>query len=104
MMERLGPGRTRILCDKHGGRNKYGRLLQQQFPEFLVEVRAEGSIESAYAWGPKRRRTEVRFRIGCEDFLPLALASMASKYLPETAMLAFIRLWCALLPRFRSTA
>src|SRR5215213_6299149 len=24
-----------IVCDKHGGRNRYGRLLQQQFPETL---------------------------------------------------------------------
>ena len=104
MMERIGPGRTRILCDKHGGRNKYGRMLQQQFPEFLVEVREEGSIESAYAWGPKRGRVEVRFRIGCEEFLPVALASMASKYLRETAMLAFNRFWCARLPELRPTA
>jgi hypothetical protein len=104
MIERLGPGRTRILCDKHGGRNRYGRLLQQQFCETLVEVREEGAIESAYAWGPKRTRVEVRFRMGCEDFLPVALASMASKYLREAAMLAFNRFWCQRLPELRPTA
>jgi hypothetical protein len=104
MLDRLGPRQTRVICDKHGGRNKYGRLLQQQFPEYLVEVREEGPIESAYAWGPKRRRTEARFRIGCEDHLPVALASMASKYLREAAMLAFNRFWCQRLPELRPTA
>jgi hypothetical protein len=104
MLDQLGPGPARIICDKHGGRNKYGRLLQQQFPDYLVEVRKEGSIESAYAWGPKRRRIEARFRIGCEDHLPVALASMASKYLREAAMLAFNRFWCGRLPDLRPTA
>jgi ribonuclease HIII len=104
MFERVGPGPKRVLCDKHGGRNRYGRLLQQQFCETLVEVREEGSIQSAYAWGPKRSRVEVRFRIGCENFLPVALASMASKYLREAAMLAFNRFWCQRLPELRPTA
>jgi hypothetical protein len=104
MLDRFGPRRARVVCDKHGGRNKYGRLLQQQFPDDLVEVREEGSTESAYAWGPKSRRIEARFRIGCEDHLPVALASMASKYLREAAMLAFNRFWCQRLPELRPTA
>jgi hypothetical protein len=104
MFERLGPGPKRVLCDKHGGRNRYGRLLQQQFYETLVEVREEGPIESAYAWGPKRSRIDIRFRMSCESFLPVALASMASKYLREAAMLAFNRFWCQRLPELRPTA
>jgi hypothetical protein len=104
MLDRLGPRRARVICDKHGGRNKYSRLLQQQFPDYLVEVREESSIESAYAWGPKRRRIEARFRVGCEDHLPVALASMASKYLREAAMLAFNWFWCQRLPELRPTA
>ncbi len=104
MLEQLGRRPARVLCDKHGGRNKYGRLLQQQFPEYLIEVREEGSIESAYAWGPKRSRIELRLRIGGEDFLPVALASMASKYLREAAMLAFNRFWCQRVPELKPTA
>ena len=104
VMEGIGPGATRILCDKHGGRNRYAPLLQQQFCETLVEIRLEGPIESAYAWGPAERRVEARFRVESEEFLPVALASMASKYLREAAMLAFNRFWCQQLPELRPTA
>jgi ribonuclease HII len=84
-----------VVCDKHGGRNRYGRILQQQFPDVLVEVRGEKQAESVYRWGPKAQRVEVRFRVKGESFLPTALASMASKYLRELAMRAFNDFWCA---------
>ena len=50
-----------VVCDKHGGRNRYGRLLQQSFPEYLIEVHEEGLAASTYRWGPEERRVEVRF-------------------------------------------
>ena len=68
-----------IVCDKHGGRNYYSRLLQQQFPDPLVEVHGEGNARSVYRWGPPEQRIEVCFRTGGEAFMPAALASMASK-------------------------
>ncbi len=82
------------VCDKHGGRNQYGRLLQCRFPDALVEVHGEGSRESIYRWGPEATRIEVRFLAGAESFLPTALASMTSKYLRELAMRAFNDFWC----------
>ena len=82
------------VCDKHGARNQYGRLLQQQFPDVLVEVHGECASESIYRWGPMETRIDVRFRPGAETFLPAALASMASKYLRELAMRAFNDFWC----------
>jgi hypothetical protein len=86
--------RVLAVCDKHGARNQYGRLLQQQFPDLLVEVHGEGAAESIYRWGPSETRIEVRFRPGAEAFLPTALASMTSKYLRELAMRAFNDFWC----------
>jgi len=97
-------GPVRIICDKHGGRSRYGPLLQRQFCESLVEVHREDPTESRYAWGPAGARIEVRFRVQGEEFLPVALASMASKYLREAAMLAFNRFWCARVPELRPTA
>lgn len=82
------------VCDKHGARNQYGRLLQQQFPDVLVEVHGESARESIYRWGTGETRIDVRFRAGGESFLPTALASMASKYLRELAMRAFNDFWC----------
>ena len=93
-----------IVCDKHGGRNFYGRLLQQQFPERLVEVHGESSAESLYRWGPEAERIEICFRAGGETFLPAALASMASKYLRELAMRAFNDFWCGRLEDLAPTA
>jgi hypothetical protein len=93
-----------VICDKHGGRNRYGSLLQRHFPEWLVEVHSEGAEESIYRWGPKTRRIEVRFRCRAEAFLPAAVASMTSKYLRELAMRAFNEFWRQQIPDLRPTA
>jgi ribonuclease HII len=93
-----------VVCDKHGGRNRYGRLLQQQFPDTLVEVYEESLAESVYRWTLQQMRIETRFRMGGESFLPTALASMVSKYLRELAMRAFNDFWCCEVPNLRPTA
>ena len=93
-----------IVCDKHGGRNYYGRLLQQQFPDPLIEVHGERAEHSLYRWGPSEARVEIHFRAGGEDFLPAALASMTSKYLRELAMRAFNDFWCTRVPGLAPTA
>jgi hypothetical protein len=98
------PMPVRIICDRHGGRSRYAPLLQRQFCDYLVEIHREDPTESRYAWGPPETRIDVRFRVQGEDFLPVALASMVSKYLREAAMLAFNRFWCAQVPELRPTA
>jgi hypothetical protein len=104
MLSLCAGGPVLVVCDKHGGRNLYGRLLQQQFPDPLIEVRGEGSARSTYCWGPESARIEVQFRTGGEAFLPAALASMTAKYLRELAMHAFNAFWCARLPGLLPTA
>jgi len=93
-----------VVCDKHGGRNRYGRLLQMQFPDPLIEIHGEELAESIYRWGPAERRVEVRFRAGGESFLPAALASMTAKYLRELAMRAFNDFWCSRVADLSPTA
>jgi len=93
-----------VVCDKHGGRNQYGRLLQLQFPDDLIQVRGEGMAESIYHFGPEHARVDVRFRMGGESFLPTALASMTSKYLRELAMRSFNDFWCGRVPDLMPTA
>lgn len=104
LMADLEPEPTVVVCDKHGGRNRYGPLLQQQFPDVLVEVAREGQAESVYRFGSAEARTEFRFRVGAEAMLPTALASMASKYLRELCMLAFNDFWRRHVPDLRPTA
>ena len=94
-----------VVCDKHGGRNYYGRLLQQQFPDPLVEVHGESSRKSVYRWGPERSAgSKSIFAPAAKQFLPAALASMTSKYLRELAMRAFNDFWCTRVPRLAPTA
>ncbi len=104
LLERCEGQPVLVVCDKHGGRNFYGRLLQQQFPDPLVEVHGESNRLSVYRWGPPEARIEVQFRSGGEAFLPAALASMTSKYLRELAMEAFNDFWCQRLPGLARTA
>ncbi len=88
LMQQLPPAPVRILCDKHGGRNKYGPLLQSHFDDF-VEVRGESRGCSLYRWGPSHRRVEIRFQTKADNILAAALASMVSKYVREIAMRSF---------------
>ena len=80
------PARTVVFCDKHGGRDYYLPLLQQQFPDNWIEVRRQSGMASDYRFGGEERPVEIGFYVGGERFLPVALASMTSKYIRETAM------------------
>ncbi len=94
----------RIVCDKHGGRNKYGPLLQPRFQDRLVRVVCEGRQASIYDVGTPQQPIEISFRVGGEAFLPSALASMLAKYLRELSMGAFNRYWQQLVPDLLPTA
>ena len=93
-----------VICDKHGGRNRYGQLLSEHFPEQFIEIHGEGRDRSVYRFGPEDRRVEFCFRTRAEACLPAALASMASKYLRELAMHAFNEFWRTRVPNLQPTA
>jgi len=97
-------GPIRVVCDKHGGRNKYAGLLQEIAGPGLVQVVTESRAESRYRFGPLSRRVDIRFSAGGEQFLPAALASMVSKYLRELAMMALNRYWCGAVNGLKPTA
>lgn len=98
------PGPVSIVCDKHGGRNRYADLLAQHFPDVFVEIHGEGRHLSAYRFGPAGRPIDACFYTNAERFLPVALASMISKYLRELAMRAFNRYWTERVANLRPTA
>ncbi|MBN2293993.1 MAG: hypothetical protein JXM70_16315 [Pirellulales bacterium] len=103
-VEPLGYDKIKIICDKHGGRNKYEPLLVEHFPERPIEVREEGRYLSRYEFGPANRRVEISFQAKGESWMPAALASMASKYLRELAMRAFNDFWCSRIEGLKPTA
>ena len=100
----LPDGPIAILCDKHGGRDRYLPLLAESFSQPLIEVLAEGRMESAYRFGPARRPVEIRFAAKGESHLPAALASMASKYFRELAMRSLNAFWRRHAPHVAPTA
>jgi ribonuclease HII len=104
LLGRAEAGPVLVVCDKHGGRNRYGPLLQQQFPDFVIEVHQESRAQSVYRSGPRHRRIEFRFCAKGEQHLPSALASMVSKYLRELSMMAWNAFWRQYQPDLRPTA
>lgn len=94
----------RVTCDKHGGRHYYAGQLQQLAGDAFLEVCCESPAVSTYRFGPTETQVEISFRVGGEQFLPTALASMASKYLRELAMLPLNEFWCQEVPDLRPTA
>ena len=82
-----------VVCDKHGGRSRYARLIQQTLTDSLVSVGAENRHQSDYSFRAEDRDVVVRFCRGGESFLPTALASMISKYLREVFMKVWNDFW-----------
>lgn len=97
-------GAISIICDKHGGRNRYADLLAEHFPDVFVEIYGECREQSVYAFGREDRRIDVCFRTRAESILAVGLASMVSKYLRELSMRAFNRFWCSRIEGLRPTA
>lgn len=90
-----------VTFDKHGGRNRYGALLQEHFPDGWVETLDESRPVSRYRLGD---RLSFSFRTKGEAELPVAWASMTAKLLREIAMRALNAYWAAHVPGLRPTA
>lgn len=98
-----------VVCDRQGGREKYGRALKGQFPEADVSAFVESPKISSYELVVPGERNEPRLFIafveeGDNDHLPVALASMAAKYLREAMMHLFNNWFVARQPGLKRTA
>lgn len=89
-----------IIADKHGGRNRYHEFLPIVFGDRFIRCHNESTAQSRYSVG----NAEIRFETKSERHLPVALASMVSKYLRELAMILFNRFWTDRQPGLKSTA
>lgn len=90
---------TVILCDKHGGRDRYADLLAESFPETLPMVLEQGRDCSRYRLGPAEFRIQAR----SETHFPVACASIIAKYLRELAMDLFNAYWAKQIPGLKPT-
>lgn len=89
----------RIFADKHGGRSYYGGVLTELTGGEFVQILEESSLRSRY----RVCGAEFQFEAKGERHLPVAVASMVSKYLRELSMLAVNAFWQRHLPKLRPT-
>ncbi|MES2792057.1 MAG: hypothetical protein V4719_20750 [Planctomycetota bacterium] len=90
---------TLVWCDKHGGRNRYDELLQDIAGDTFISRLEEGTERSRYRIG----KTDICFQTRAEAHLPVALASMVSKYWRESAMALFNNFWQRHQPELKPT-
>lgn len=107
LMRRFDAQDLTIVCDRQGGRARYGSLLRLMFPDRALEVTRECERHSEYRLSATSAGHVVRL-VFCEkaegQCLPVALASMLSKYLREALMERLNRWWQAHLPELAPTA
>jgi len=99
IVDQQEPGAAEIICDKHGGRNRYGDLLSEVFGNQPYVRLEEGRAMSRY----RIDQMEFRFQTKAEEHLPVAVASMVSKYIREVVMLEFNAWWKQLIPELKPT-
>jgi hypothetical protein len=88
-----------IIADKHGGRNRYDDLLAEVLDGEMIFRVEEGAERSVYRVGS----SVIHFQTRAEEHLPVALASMVSKYVRELAMVLFNRFWSQHVPDLKPT-
>lgn len=83
-IEKFADEDLEIVIDRQGGRSHYRRELQLMFPDMGLRVIHEDQHRSSYELGAGDRKVRVHFIVGADStYLPVALASMASKYIRE---------------------
>lgn len=94
-----------VAVDRQGGRTHYRELLSLNFPEAALTVLDEAPRRSAYRLQTSDRCMTVCFEVNAEQaHMPVALASMLSKYTRELFMTRFNRYFTTHLPELAPTA
>jgi hypothetical protein len=94
-----------VHVDRHGGRKRYLAGLQAVFPGRWIWALSESETTSSYRVEDGERSIELHFTVRCEEVqLPVALASMVSKYVRELCMKLVNRFWVARIPDLAPTA
>jgi len=94
-----------IVCDRQGGREHYGHLLRLMFEEWDLQVLTERDGLGDYCLQRGSSSVRIIFREKAEcAAMPVALASMLSKYIREALMRRFNAFWLTHLPSVTPTA
>lgn len=104
-----------VVVDRQSGRRRYRPLLMQTFPDAVLQVVDESEAQSVYCLseaganagdrGEMPRHMTVRFEVDADSrHMPVALASMTSKYVRELLMARFQSWFSQKIPAVRPTA
>jgi hypothetical protein len=105
LLKTYGHQELTIFCDRQGGRGHYGHLLRLMFEEWSLEVIGETEGHSEYRLRRGEDAVQILFCEKAEaQCLPVAVASMLSKYLREAMMRRFNAFWKQHLPQVAPTA
>ena len=98
------PTSVHVICDKHGGRNRYAPFLLDLFGPPMIQTLVESTAVSSYRITFRHVPVTIEFRARGEAALPTALASMTAKYQREISMRAFNRYWSVRQKNLKPTA
>jgi len=100
------PGETaRVFVDHQGGRVRYLEGLQRVFEGCRFKIHEESETVSTYSFTDGRRAMDIAFLVKAEEnHLPVALASMLSKYVRELLMTLLNQFWARHRPGLSPTA
>ena len=102
-----------IIIDRQGGRTHYRKALLTMFPDTDLRILRESQTDSSYELktnGKSARRTadkcmRLHFVVRADDnFLPVSLASMVSKYVRELLVYNMNRYFVGFCPDLKPTA
>jgi len=94
-----------IFCDRQGGRSSYGHLLRTTFEDWSLEIVEEIDGRSEYQLHRNGHAVRILFAEKAEaQCLPVAMASMVSKYCREALMKRFNAWWRLHEPAIEPTA
>jgi len=94
-----------VCVDRLGGRDRYDQLLEDVFEGMRPERAKAGRDVSAYEYSYGGKRVRVLFlKSGEEKAMPVALASMISKYVRELFLKQLNGWFCERMPGLKPTA
>jgi ribonuclease HII len=103
--DRFGKDGPNVVVDRQSGRMHYREPLAQAFPEADFVVLEETPQRSAYRLTGAGREMQISFEVDSEmRHMPVALASMISKYTRELLMARFQAWFLGHAPHIRPTA
>lgn len=94
-----------IIVDRQGGRIAYAPPLLKMFPEMSLAIIKQDEKLSSYEMTDGKKTMRLHFTTKADDrFLPVALASMTSKYIRELMMDSINRYFIEQCPDLKPTA